>query len=65
MSVPSPILPLDPFLYQEMRWCAQCDAEAIFVAVFECITGRAEVCLGCGSENFERFTRTVSEECAA
>jgi hypothetical protein len=52
---------LDPFLYQEMRWCAKRDEPQIFVEVFECEAGRLGVCLGCGEERIEQWTRTNSE----
>jgi hypothetical protein len=55
------IAALDPFLYQEMRWCAQRDEPQIFVEVFECEAGRLGVCLGCGEERIEQWTRTNSE----
>jgi len=54
---------LDPFLYQEMRWCVRCGGEQIFVPVFETDFGRVGVCLGCGEERVQRFTRET--ECAA
>jgi hypothetical protein len=56
---------LDPFLYQEMRWCAQREELQPFVFMCESATRRAGVCLGCGEYGEERFSRTVSEECVA
>jgi len=56
---------LDPFLYQEMRWCEQREELQPFVFMCESATRRAGVCLGCGEYGEERFSRTVSEECTA
>lgn len=50
---------LDPFLYQQMRWCVNCGGEQVFVEVFETEFGRVGVCLGCGEEKLVRFTRTM------
>ena len=57
----SSVAALDPFLYQEMRWCAKRDEPQIFVEVFQCEAGRLGVCLGCGEERIEQWTRTNSE----
>ena len=58
-----PVAPLDPFLYQRMRWCVNCGGEQVFVEVFECEAGRVGVCLGCGDERVIPFSRTNSEAC--
>jgi hypothetical protein len=50
---------LDPFLYQDMRWCTDCGGERIFVEVFEFEGGRLGVCLGCGAERVIRWTRAT------
>ena len=61
VSGPRDVAALDPFLYQEMRWCQQREEPQIFVEMFECEAGRVGVCLGCGEERVERWTRTNSE----
>lgn len=48
---------LDPFLYQEMRWCEQRGELQPFVAMYESEDGRLEVCLGCGQPHFASFSR--------
>ena len=53
------VAPLDPFVYREMRWCATCGGEQLFVPVFEYEAGRVGVCFGCGEEKVQRFTRTT------
>jgi hypothetical protein len=56
-----PVLaPLDPFLYQRMRWCIRNGGEEVFVEVFECEHGRVGVCLGCGEEKLIPFSREVA-----
>ena len=50
---------LDPFVYRDMRWCARCAGEQLFVPMFECDFGRVGVCMGCGEEKVQRFTRTT------
>jgi hypothetical protein len=57
------VAPLDPFLYQRMRWCVNCGGEQVFVEVFECEAGRVGCCLGCGEERVIPFSRTNSEAC--
>jgi len=47
--------------YQDMRWCANCAGEQIFLPVYECEAGRVGVCLGCGEEKIAPFTRANSE----
>jgi len=47
--------------YQDMRWCANCAGEQIFLPVFECEFGRVGLCLGCGEEKIAPFTRANSE----
>jgi hypothetical protein len=46
---------------QEMRHCDRCGGEQIFVLAWEFESGRVGVCLGCGEERIERFSRTNSE----
>jgi hypothetical protein len=57
------VAPLDPFLYQGMRWCVNCAGEQVFVEVFECEAGRVGFCMGCGNERVIPFSRTNSEAC--
>jgi len=52
---------LDPEICRDMRWCINCGGEKVFVEIFEFDGGRMGVCLGCGEERVEPFTRTVSE----
>jgi len=47
--------------YQDMRWCANCAGEQIFLPVYECDFGRVGLCLGCGEEKIAPFTRANSE----
>ncbi len=60
-SEPAPVVVLDPEVYQDMRWCAKCAGEQIFVEVYEFESGRVGVCLGCGDESVVRFSRVNSE----
>jgi hypothetical protein len=48
-------------VYQDMRWCANCAGEQVFVPVYEFASGRVGFCLGCGEERVLPFTRTNSE----
>jgi hypothetical protein len=50
---------LDSAIYRDMRWCAHCGGQAIFVEVYEFSGGRVGVCLGCGEEKIALFTRTT------
>lgn len=52
---------LDPLVYQEMRWCADCAGERVFAPMFECDAGRVGICLGCDAYKLIPFSR----ECAA
>ncbi len=52
---------LDSSVYQDARWCVNCGGEQTFVEVYEFEAGRVGVCLGCGEEKFQAFTRTVGE----
>lgn len=62
MTSPSPIIVLDSTLYQDMRWCANCGGEKIFVPVFLIEDqGWLGYCLGCGEEKFAAFTRVTQE----
>jgi hypothetical protein len=48
---------LDSDKYRDMRWCANCAGEQVFVEVFEFESGRVGVCLGCGQERVIPFSR--------
>jgi hypothetical protein len=52
---------LDPEIYRDMRWCANCGGQQVFVEMFETEWGRVGVCLGCDEEKVVLFTRTNSE----
>jgi hypothetical protein len=52
---------LDSDVCRDMRWCINCGGEKVFVEVFEFDGGRMGVCLGCGEERVEPFTRTTTE----
>ena len=52
---------LEPFLYQNMRWCVNCGGQQIFIEVFEFNGGRCGYCLGCGAQRVAYFKREVSE----
>lgn len=54
-------VPLDPAIHRDMRWCANCGGEQVFLAVYEFEAGRMGVCLGCGEEKIVGFTRTTAE----
>lgn len=54
---------LDPFLYEEPRWCVNCGGEQRFFPCFEFAGGRVGVCLGCGDERVIPFSRTNAEAC--
>lgn len=53
----SGIAVLDSDKYRDMRWCANCAGEQVFVEVYEFEGGRVGVCLGCGEERVVLFTR--------
>lgn len=57
------IASLDPFVYRDMRWCARCGGEQLFVPCFEVEAGRVGVCMGCGEEKLVAWTRTNAEAC--
>ncbi|HEY1800046.1 MAG TPA: hypothetical protein VGG46_03845 [Terriglobales bacterium] len=62
LSTPeSPAITLDPWLYQDMRWCVNCGGLQLLIAIFEIESGRLGVCMGCGEEKFLPFTRTIGE----
>jgi hypothetical protein len=48
------------FLYQDMRWCPECGGEQLFIAMLETDFGRVGLCMGCGQEKVQKFTRTNS-----
>jgi hypothetical protein len=52
---------LDHEVVRDMRWCANCGGEQVFVEVYEFAAGRVGFCLGCGEERVIPFTRTNSE----
>ncbi|MGH9505271.1 MAG: hypothetical protein ACRD20_20650 [Terriglobales bacterium] len=52
---------LEPFLYQESRWCANCAGATLFIFVFVCEAGRVGYCVGCEEEKFVAWTRTNGE----
>jgi hypothetical protein len=47
--------------YRDMRWCANCGGQQVFVPVYEIEQGRVGFCFGCGEERIEAFTRMNSE----
>ena len=51
---------LDPFLYEEPRWCLNCGGEQRFFPCFEFAGGRVGVCLGCGGEKVIPFSRETA-----
>jgi hypothetical protein len=51
---------LDQDVYRDMRWCANCGGQQIFVEMYEFEAGRVGVCLGCGDERVVRFSREVA-----
>lgn len=53
------VAPLDPFLHQEPRWCANCGGEQMFFPCFEFAGGRVGVCFGCGDERVVPFSRAT------
>ena len=60
-SATAGIAPLDSNIYRDMRWCARCAGEQLFIEVFACDAGRLGVCMGCGEEKFVGWSRTNSE----
>ena len=56
-----PLIPcwLDPFVYQEQRWCTHCEEFETFVFALEAEGGRWGSFLSCGSVEFVAFERTV------
>ena len=61
VSLRSQPVRLDPMLYQQPRWCANCGGEQTFVPVFEFEGGRVGFCLGCGEEKRVPFSHTTQE----
>ena len=51
---------LDPDVYRDERWCANCGGARMSIDVYEFDSGRLRVCLGCGEERVVRFTRMVA-----
>lgn len=58
---PVRVAALEPFLYQESRWCSNCAGETLFYFVFVCQAGRGGFCVGCEEEKFIPWTRANSE----
>jgi hypothetical protein len=58
---------LETPLVEDMRWCADCGGERLFVEVFRCDAGRVGYCAGCEKRTTSRemlqvrWTRTNSE----
>jgi hypothetical protein len=57
----SAVAALDPFVYEDMRWCVNCGGEQRFIPLIETEFGRIGFCLGCGEEKVQRFTRSIGE----
>jgi len=51
---------LDLSVYQDMRWCADCAGEKLFLQLYEVESGRVGICLGCEQEKFVPFSREVA-----
>ena len=58
---PTGVAVLDSDVCRDMRWCANCAGEQIFVEVYEFEGGRLGVCLGCGDERVVPFSRVNGE----
>lgn len=54
---------LDPFPYQDMRWCANCGGPQMFIPVDRFIGGWRGYCLGCEQEKYVMDERTNAEAC--
>lgn len=52
---------LDPFVYRDSYWCADCAGPQTFVPLYETDFGRVGFCLGCGQERVQQFTRTIGD----
>jgi len=52
---------LDPFVYRDQYWCANCGGPQEFIPCFETEFGRVGVCRGCGEERVQMFTRSIGE----
>ena len=61
MTEAAELVQLDSWIHRDMRWCARCGGEQVFVEVYEFEGGRLGCCLGCGEERVVAFTRTVGE----
>lgn len=57
----SQLVPLDPFLYEDMGRCEKCLMEQIFIPVFRFDAGFLGYYLGCGHEAIVMFSRTTGE----
>ena len=55
------VVTLEPWLYQDNHWCVHCGGIRIAIAVFEIESGRIALCMGCGEEKFQPFTRVTGE----
>lgn len=60
MISPAPT-PLDPQLYQEIRYCINCAGPRMLLVVEEIESGRVGYCLGCEERVFVPFTRVTAE----
>ena len=58
-------IPLDPEIYRDMLWCANCAGPRVFLEVFEFDGGRLVCCQGCGEEKVMPFKRTTVAEVEA
>lgn len=52
---------LDPFLYQDMRWCPKCGGEQVFIPVDRFEHGWRGYCLGCEEEKWVMDVRTSTD----
>lgn len=52
---------LDPEIYRDERWCANCAGPRVFLEIYETDFGRLVCCQGCGDERVVAFSRVTSE----
>jgi hypothetical protein len=50
---------LDPFVYRDTRWCANCGGPQMFIQCFECEAGRVGFCFGCNEERILPWSRVT------
>lgn len=60
-SLPPDAVPIDPNVYQDTIWCANCGGPRVLIEVFRFDGGKLIACQGCGDERVVRFERTNSE----